>query len=156
MSTSLYVAPQPSTSEAASGVLADDLVEASHAKPADHITIAGGNRIDLVIELLHRGFLTVGCRAASGPHSGEPTDVLLIPDAADGPRLLAALNRLGSELRPGAVVAVHCRGTIEEIAASGFDALLEDRGFTVERIAFVNGSATFAARKRADRMRRAA
>jgi hypothetical protein len=100
--------------------LADQLVQASGAKTADRITIAGSRHIDLLLALFDRGFGHVACQTVDQtcPHDADSAaDILLIPDIADADELDAVLARLGPVLRAGGTIALHAGIDRRETAA---------------------------------------
>ena len=62
--------------------LAHEVVAASGARPTDNVTIAGTEHIEILIELIRRGFSHVLCRSAEhGPHmAAPPADILIAPN----------------------------------------------------------------------------
>ena len=130
--------------------LIDNLIQASSAEHSDRIMIAGANRIDLLMDLLHLGFTCASCRAADGPHVGEPaSDVLWIPSIAGEDQLQFTLKKLGRELRPEGVLAVRVQSEIVASRALQISALLAAHGFTVEsRDVASNGDLFLCAHKR--------
>lgn len=92
-------------SEAAEPDPAAELIAACGAKPTDHVTIAGCENLDLLIEFLRHGFTEAGCQADRGPHDGiRPSDVLVVPKISSDLELLRIVARLGCDLRPGGML----------------------------------------------------
>ena len=114
--------------------LIENLIRASSAEHSDRIMIAGANRIDLLMDLLHLGFTRASCRAADGPHVGEPaSDVLWIPSIAGEDQLRFTLKKLGRELRPEGTLTVRVQSELAAGRSLQVSALLTAHGFTVER-----------------------
>jgi hypothetical protein len=130
--------------------LIDRLIRASSAEHSDRIMIAGANRIDLLMDLLHLGFTRASCRAADGPHVGEPaSDVLWIPSLDGEDKLQFTLKKLGRELRPEGILAIRVQSEIAASRAPQVSALLAAQGFTVEsREVAANGDLFLRAYKR--------
>lgn len=96
--------------------LATDLVVAAAAHPSNKIIIAGADRVDMMIDLLRRGFRDVACQAATcGPHArAGQADIVIAPDIRSEAELQTVLRRFGSALRPHGVLVMR-----EAIAARG-------------------------------------
>src|SRR5579872_6337453 len=86
--------------------LAREVIAASGAQPADNVTIAGAEHLEVLIELIRRGFCQVLCRSADhGPHMAtSPADVLIAPNVKSETDLRSVLTRLGRDLRPRGVL----------------------------------------------------
>jgi hypothetical protein len=136
-----------------------EAVAASGARPEDNVTIAGKQNVEIVIDLMRRGFSNVLCRSAeNGPHVSPPADVLIAPDLKSEADLISVLTRLGRDLRPRGVLVTTCAW-----ASSAFDdrrlrRLFMEHGFVaMERIAGQGDAATvWRAYKGAASLRRAA
>ena len=140
--------------------LASELINASGASPANHVTIAGAEHLEVLIEFIRRGFAHVLCRSANhGPHMATPpADILIAPDAKSEADLCRVLTRLGCDLRPCGMLVisyVHNRSSLTE---RRLRRLLVESGFlAVERIASRGSAdAIWRARKAPASMARAA
>src|SRR5581483_3979076 len=110
--------------------LASKLIEASGARAADHITIAGTRHLDLLLALYGRGFCHVACQATNQecPHDAQSAaDILLVPHLEDERELSAVLARLAPVLRKGGKLVVGAVGKQE--VATRLRRLLAERGF---------------------------
>ncbi|HXQ50404.1 MAG TPA: hypothetical protein VN802_04860 [Stellaceae bacterium] len=118
--------------------LAQEVVTASGARPADHVTIAGTDHVEVLVEFIRRGFSNVLCRSAEhGPHiPAPPADVLVAPDVKSEAGLSCVLARLGRDLRPRGILVMTCARTCSPFDERRLRRVLMDGGFTaVERIA---------------------
>lgn len=118
--------------------LAREAVALSGAGPMDNVTIAGAEHIEIVIELIRRGFCNVLCRSpANGPHlAAPPADLLIAPNVKTESELIGVLTRLGHELRPRGVLVISCAETGSALSDRCLRRLLMEQGFSaVERIA---------------------
>ena len=140
--------------------LARRLVTASGARPADVVTIAGSGHIEILIELIRRGFSDVLCRSAvDGPHMATPpADVLLAPNVTSETDLDSVLKRLGSDLRPCGILALSIPPIFSSLDERRLRRRLFECGFTaIERIAGRGDAGTlWCARKHAAAVRHAA
>src|ERR1700733_6813036 len=86
-----------------------EAIAVSGARPEDNVTIAGKRNVDVVIDLMRRGFSNVLCQSAeNGPHLSPPADVLIAPDLKSEADLISVLTRLGRDLRPRGVLVTTC------------------------------------------------
>lgn len=118
--------------------LADDLIAASGAGPADQVTIAGTANLEIMIELVRRGFSQVLCRSADrGPHrTTPPADILIAANLPSEGALRSVLTQLGRELRPsGRFVLSYERNSAPCNERRLRQALLEGGFASVEQIA---------------------
>ena len=118
--------------------LAQELISASHARPADNVTIAGTEHLEILIELIRHGCSHALCRSAEhGPHiAAPPSDILIAPNLKDETELCNVLKRLGGDLRPRGVLVFSCAQTGSSLSDRNLRRVLIERGFaTVERIA---------------------
>jgi hypothetical protein len=140
--------------------LALEIIAASRARPADYVTIAGTAHLDILIELIRRGFSRVLCRSAEfGPHlATPPADILIAPDVQTESDLRSVVARLGRDLRPRGVLVMSYAQSCSSFDERRLRRLLIDGGFTAaERIAGRGDAGTlWCARKQPAAMRRAA
>jgi hypothetical protein len=117
--------PQGTTSDAAAR-----LIRACDARPTDHVTIAGSDNLELVIDFLRLGFAEAGCRADRGPHEGHRhSDILVIPRVSSDLALLHVVARLGGDLRPGGTLVVRDDRPLSDAERQQLLRLLTQRGF---------------------------
>jgi hypothetical protein len=117
--------------------LAHELICASHARPADNVTIAGTVHLEILIELIRHGFShALCCSAEHGPHMAmAPSDILIAPNIRNEIDLCNVLKRLGGELRPRGVLVFSCAQSGSH-SDRNLRRVIFERGFTaIERIA---------------------
>jgi hypothetical protein len=140
--------------------IAHEIITASCARPTDRVTIAGTQHVEILIELIRRGFSDVLCRSADlGPRlPTPPADILIALDVKCEADLRSVLTRLGRDLRPRGVLVVTYAQTCSSFDERRLRRLLIEGGFTaVERIAGRGDAGTlWCARKPPAAMRRAA
>ncbi len=90
-------------------VVANELVTAAAAHPADKVIIAGAGHLELVIALLRHRFSNVDCLSPEcGPHPrAGAADVVIAPAVRSEAELRHILHRFGCTLRPRGVLMVH-------------------------------------------------
>ena len=118
--------------------LAHQLICASHARPADNVTIAGTQHLEILIELIRHGVCHAQCCTVDhGPHTAmPPADILIAPNVRSDVELSNLLDRLGSELRPRGVLVFCCAPSDSVARDRNLRRVLIERGFaTVERTA---------------------
>jgi hypothetical protein len=136
-----------------------EAVAVSGARPTDNVTIAGKRNVDVVIDLMRRGFSNVLCQSAeNGPHVSPPADLLIAPDLKSEADLINVLTRLGRDLRPRGVVVTTCAWAFTAVDERRLRRLFMAHGFVaVERIAGRGDAQTvWCAHKGAASLRRAA
>ena len=140
--------------------LAHEIISASGAQSADNVTIAGIEHLEVMIELIRRGFSHVLCRSADrGPHMGvPPTDILIAPNVKSEAVLRDVVTRLGYDLRPRGILLISCAYACSSLNEQRVRRLLMECGFTaVERITVRDDVGTiWCAHKKAASMPRAA
>jgi hypothetical protein len=139
---------------------AQQVVAASGARPADNLTIAGTDHLELLLELIRRGFSQVLCRSADhGPHMATPpADILIAPEVRSEAELSRILTRLGRDLRPRGILVLSVAQTGAACDGRRLRRMLMEAGFTaVERNAASGDAATlWCARKQGASLPRAA
>ena len=118
--------------------LAREAVTVSGARPTDNVTIAGTAHIEIVIELVRRGFSHVVCQSAiNGPHmAAPPADLLIAPNVKSETELRSVLKRLAHDLRPRGVLVISCAAIGSSLSERCLRRLLMEEGFSaVERSA---------------------
>jgi hypothetical protein len=138
--------------------LAYEFVNASGAKPADNITIAGGGNLDLLIEFIHRGYFHVVCQSDHGPHiTAQPADILIAPHLKSKSDFDSIITQLIRDLNPHGVFVVSCdQGS--SFTEWDLRRLLKEKGFrTMRQTNSIKGAgAIFCARREAASVARAA
>jgi hypothetical protein len=83
--------------------LTEQLIKLAGAKPADRVIVVGCEQIEMLVELVGRGFVAVTCRSAMGGPNAEvaSADLVVAPCVHSEPELLAIVSRLSRGLRPG-------------------------------------------------------
>ncbi|MDB5363248.1 MAG: hypothetical protein JWO51_4545 [Rhodospirillales bacterium] len=104
------------------------LATAAGAKSSDHLVIAGGG-VELLIDLMHRGFANAVCAYPGHPLVGEDPDVLLIPDAGSPGELANILAGLGRRLHAAGVAVIYDRRLPTRERLATLDRLLAAYGF---------------------------
>jgi hypothetical protein len=104
----------------------DAMLRLSGAQPSARVTILGGARIGLLIELSRRGF-AAACwfRAGATRGSTEPADIVWLPSGDDVPAAL--FEQLARFLRPGGVIVVGAGPTKNQTLRRR----LEERGLRI-------------------------
>jgi len=126
----MCITEQGAAPEAAAPDGAAELIIACAAKPTDHVTIAGCEHLDLLIDFFRRGFTEAGCQADRGPHDGHhPSDVLIVPKVASDLALLHVVARLGCDLRPGGMLVIRDRRTLSNGERRQLLGILAQKGF---------------------------
>jgi hypothetical protein len=89
-------------------IVANELVAASAAHPADKVIIAGTDQLELLIALLRQGCSNIDCRSPEcGPHPrAGAMDVVIAPAVRSEAELRHTLHRFGFVLRPRGVFMV--------------------------------------------------
>ena len=117
---------------------AREIILASGARPADRVTIAGTDDLELLVEFIRRGFTHVLCRAADrGPHLAEASaDILIAPGIRSEADLRSVMTRLGRDLRPNGTLVVSFARRGSSFDERRLRRCLMEGGFTaMERIA---------------------
>ena len=83
------------------------MIRLSGTRNTDRVTITGRNRLDLFLDLCHRGFVQANCETGTGRCCSDETDTLWISCAGTERELTNVLNRIGRSLRPGGTIIVH-------------------------------------------------
>jgi hypothetical protein len=139
---------------------AGDVIAASGARQADQVTIAGTANLDIMIELVRRGFSRVLCRSADrGPHSAmPPADILIAPNLPSEGALCRVLTQLGRELRPAGSFVMSYAANYAAFNERRLRQTLLEGGFaSVEKIAASDDAGTlWCARKAVASLRQAA
>jgi hypothetical protein len=115
-----------------------EVITASGARTADNVTIAGTEHLEILIELIRRGFSHVLCQSSDhGPHmAAPPADILIAPNVKSEADLQAVLTRLGRDLRPRGVLVMSYAQESSSFSDRRLRRLLMEGGFAaVERIA---------------------
>jgi hypothetical protein len=122
-------------SRATASHLTEQLIKLAGAKLTDRVTVVGCERIEVLIELLGRGFVEVTCRSAmGGPNAGEaPADLIVAPAVHSEPELLAILWRLGRSLRPGGALLFGTADPRPAIWKRRLPQLMTQYGFVLAR-----------------------
>ena len=140
--------------------LVNEVIAASGAQPADNVTIAGTEHLEILIELIRCGFSHVLCRSADhGPRmAAPPADILIAPNVKSEADLRTVLTRLGRDLRPRGLLVLSHAQNCSSFNERHLRRLLTEGGFTaVERIAEHGDVGTlWCAHKQAASLRRAA
>ncbi|MDB5407637.1 MAG: hypothetical protein JWL84_2549 [Rhodospirillales bacterium] len=126
------------------------LIDACDARPTDHVTIAGCENLELLIDFFRHGFTDAGCQADRGPHDGDrPSDVLVVPRVASDLALLHVVTRLGGDLRPGGMLVLRDDRPLAAGQRRQLLNLLAQRGFVpIDRVAsFLASGGILRARK---------
>ena len=97
---------QRTLSHEAASNLAGEITRLVDGRRIDRVIVVGCQQIELLVQLAHRGFADVTCRAAlAGPNAGEMSADLIIVLAVDHePRLTSLLSRVLRCLRPGGLL----------------------------------------------------
>ena len=134
----------------------DDFIAAAGARLADRIIIAGAAHLEFLISLTRRGFMSAICQSPSrSPHiPNSKADAILAPAVTDEASLVAILDGLGAELRPGGALVIEAAPAFDlSTAALRLRPALLARGFAgLESL----GASMWRARKAAAPMVRAA
>jgi hypothetical protein len=122
-------------SRATASHLTEQLIKLAGAKHADRVTVVGCEQIEMLIELLGRGFVEVTCRSAlGGPNSGEASaDLIVAPAVHSEPELLAILSRLSRSLRPGGMLLLGMADRLPAVWKRPLPQLLTQCGFALVR-----------------------
>jgi hypothetical protein len=140
--------------------LVHEVLAASGARPADNVTIAGTDHLEIMIELMRCGFSHVLCQSPDhGPHMATaPADIIVAPNVTSESALGAVVTRLGRDLRPRGVLVICWARPCSALSERRLRRLLMDGGFiAMERIAGRSGAETlWCAHKLAAPLRHAA
>ena len=126
---------QQTLSHEATSNLAEEITRLVDGRRIDRVIVVGCQQIELLVQLAHRGFADVTCRAGlAGPNAGElSADLIIVPAIDREPRLTLLLSRLVRGLRPDGLLLL-CTG------ASPFTArlqqtqkILRQNGFAIVR-----------------------
>jgi hypothetical protein len=128
-----------------------EFINASGAKPADHVTIAGAGNLDLLVEFIQRGFSHVACQSDHGPHiTAQPADILIAPHLKSGSDFDSVMSQLVRDLSPHGALVISCA---DDSSFTEWDLrrLLKEKGFrAVRQIDGREGAGTiFCARREA-------
>jgi hypothetical protein len=140
--------------------LASEVITASDVRPADHVTIAGAEHLEILIEFVRRGFSHVFCVSADhGPRMAiSPADLIIALNLRTEAALRDVLARLGRDLRPRGVLVMSFAGTCSPFNERHLRRLLMENGFMAVERAAGHGDAgiLWCAYKEAASMRHAA
>jgi hypothetical protein len=114
-----------------SAVSVDDFIAAAGARLADRIIIAGAAHLEFLISLTRRGFMSAICQSPSrSPHiPNSKADAILAPAVKDEASLVAILDGLGAELRPGGALVIEAAPAFDPSTAARLRPALLARGF---------------------------
>ena len=133
------------------GRLVERLIHLTGVGPADRITVAGRKTLSVFVGLCERRFLHASCRtAAAGPHvTGNDADSLWIFNVATESQLLALVETLGRDVRPGGTVAIDLSALAPKTLPFRLRHVLAQSGFmpAQQKALMIDGDVFLVARK---------
>jgi hypothetical protein len=123
---------QRTLSHEAASSLAEEITRLVDGRRIDRVIVVGCQQIELLVQLAHRGFADVTCRAGlAGPNAGElSADLIIVPAVDHEPRLTLLLSRVVRGLRPEGLLLLcigaspfttRVRQTRKALRQSGFE-----------------------------------
>jgi len=126
------------------------------AAPTDQVITVGGRHLELLVDLMRRGFRRIACLRSGMPTAGEEADLVWVPRADTESDLVSAVNRLNRHLHDGGKLMVQGAGRGTQRLQS-LRRWLGVNGYTVRRqMVGKAGFALFAQKSPAAALRQAA
>jgi hypothetical protein len=98
------------------------------------VLLVGPEHIELLVELLNRGFVDVSCRNLAGPNAGElSADIIIAPEIGSEPELVKGGRSLQRALRPGGILLVGIPSSTSTLRDRLLRKLLREAGFALVR-----------------------